>query len=413
MAEKKRILSKLNEFLYQTYPGIGVTKALDDEEFDYFSDFHKFWEQHHEEILGMKAVEERCREVAVVIDKIYNSQGGKLLGIPFETKNITPDQIAQARFLTANQDFRESIPKNIYDKIVEHPEGFDEHRVSSNPESFLSLIGVTNLSQTDKRIDFARNAANYLIDEGINAFKLAETNGNDAVRVSEALQEEHGIGYKKKKADMFIRDMYALKVWPDLINIDKIDVASDRNTMRVALRLGILSSEIPLLSSLLDIFSYQYGLVDEKSAAAWRRVWEEWKNVSPDACPESPAMMDYLLYRTGQTCFNDLVYEYHCTKHAYHIFYRSSKQTKLCPKCRARAVPGDGVLTALADTHETEVSSCPLDIKCKGHCHWNGLASQDPGKAKLEPPKSISILGRTGWESARTTKEQGAGGLMS
>lgn len=399
--------------MYQTYPGIGVTKALDDEEFDYFSSFHKFWEEHHEEILGMKAVDEQCREVALILDKIYNSQGGKLLGVPFETKNITSEQIAQARFLTANQDFRESIPKNIYDKILEHPDGFDEHKVSDDPESFLSLIGVTNLSQTDKRIDFAKNAANYLINEGINAFQLAGSNGNDAVKISKSLQEEHGIGYKKKKADMFIRDMYALKVWPNLTNIDKIDVASDRNTMRVALRVGILSSEIPLLSSLLDIFSYQYGLADEKSAEAWRHVWEKWKNSSPRACPESPAMMDYVLYRTGQTCFNNLVYEYRCTRHADHVFYRSSRQTKLCPKCRAPAVSGEGVLTALADTHGSEIPSCPLDVKCQGRCHWYTLATQDAKRARLEPPKSISILGRTGWESARTTKGQGAGGLMS
>ena len=195
-------------------------------------------------------------------------------------------------------------------------------------------------------------------------------------------------------------------------NMDAIDVASDRNTMRVALRLGILSSGIPLLSSLLDIFGYQYGLVDEKSAEAWRRVWEEWEKLSLDACPESPTMMDYLLYRTGQTCFNGLVFEYHCTKYPNHIFYRGSRQTKLCPSCRSKAIPKEGVLAALADTRGAEIPNCPLDISCRGKCHWNELASEDLERVKLEPPKSISILGRTSWESARATKEQGAGGIM-
>jgi len=32
---------------------------------------------------------------------------------------------------------------------------------------------------------------------------------------------------------------------------------------------------------------------------------------------------------------------------------------------------------------------------------------------KLNPPKSISILGKTGWESARTRSNEGGGGLMS
>ena len=37
---------------------------------------------------------------------------------------------------------------------------------------------------------------------------------------------------------MFIRDMYVLGVWPDLKNMDQIDVASDVNTMRVRAALG-------------------------------------------------------------------------------------------------------------------------------------------------------------------------------
>lgn len=35
-----------------------------------------------------------------------------------------------------------------------------------------------------------------------------------------------------------------------------------------------MTSEIPLISSFLDIFCYQYGYVDETNALAWRRVWK-------------------------------------------------------------------------------------------------------------------------------------------
>ena len=76
---------------------------------------------------------------------------------------------------------------------------------------------------------------------------------------------------------MFIRDMVELGVWPDLSGFDRVDVASDINTMKLALRTGILKTDIPLISSFLDIFCYQYGYIDEMSAQAWRVVWEEWK----------------------------------------------------------------------------------------------------------------------------------------
>ncbi len=47
------------------------------------------------------------------------------------------------------------------------------------------------------------------------------------------------MGYGLKKANMFIRDMVELKVWSALENFDKIDVASDINTMKLALRTRI------------------------------------------------------------------------------------------------------------------------------------------------------------------------------
>jgi hypothetical protein len=43
---------------------------------------------------------------------------------------------------------------------------------------------------------------------------------------------------------------------------------------------------------------------------------------------------------------------------------------------------------------------------------YNGISCTNIFK-KLNPPKSISILGQTGWESAKTKRDEGGGGLMS
>ena len=47
----QKFLTKLNAYFYQTYEGIGNTE-FQNSEIQYFSEFHKFWEEHHKEILG-------------------------------------------------------------------------------------------------------------------------------------------------------------------------------------------------------------------------------------------------------------------------------------------------------------------------------------------------------------------------
>jgi hypothetical protein len=39
----RHIIAKINEYFYTTYSEIGETQALDNT-FEYFSEFHKFWE---------------------------------------------------------------------------------------------------------------------------------------------------------------------------------------------------------------------------------------------------------------------------------------------------------------------------------------------------------------------------------
>ena len=50
----------------------------------------------------------------------------------------------------------------------------------------------------------------------------------------------------------------------------------------------------------LDVFCYQYSLVDRLTRQAWRAVWEEWDKISNNNRPPTPASMDYLLFRLGK-----------------------------------------------------------------------------------------------------------------
>ena len=46
ISEARKVVKSINDFLYTNYPGIGTTLELGEYR-EYFSDFHKFWEEHH------------------------------------------------------------------------------------------------------------------------------------------------------------------------------------------------------------------------------------------------------------------------------------------------------------------------------------------------------------------------------
>ncbi|HCG76462.1 TPA: hypothetical protein DEW49_00965, partial [bacterium] len=168
---------------------------------------------------------------------------------------------------------------------------------TSEPETFLKNLGITSLSQSDKRVKYAKKASQILIDHKIEAYDLLGFCGNDILKLRNLLISNKGSGFGNKKTDIFLRDMIVLGVWKNPKNFDKLDVASDINTMKVALRSGIIKTDIALISSFLDVFCYQYGLIDEINALAWRKVWEIWSRKYPTESIESPCLIDYFVYR--------------------------------------------------------------------------------------------------------------------
>lgn len=424
--EIRFIISKINEFFYTNYEGIGETEALG-MKFEYFSEFHKFWEKNHKEILNPQIIDDKCEKMADILHEAYIKYGKKIFLELYDTFELSPEEICKIRYFSANQDFRGSRDfKFLADKYLVDPSIFDKQNVFDNPEDFLKNIKVTSLSQNDKRIKYAKTAAKLLIDNNIEPFDLLNFCHGDIAEVRNLLINNNGSGFGNKKTDMFLRDMVVLNVWPNTENFEKLDVASDINTVKVALRSGILKTEIVLLSSFLDIFCHQYSLIDEMNAKAWRKVWEKWKDKYPNETIESPSLFDYFVYRIigKEFCKEDLCY-FIC-EDGEHKFYWHSSRNKTCQTCYAGGVQGkkailikkmlpctceDGQIVIKnnkfvkgADALLYGILECPLADVCE---------SRSPSFKKLNPPKSISILGQTGWDSARTRGDVGGGGLMS
>ncbi len=347
--------------------------------------------------------------------------GREIFRVTRDTFGLHPQAVAQVSFFTANQDFREP-PENQFGKYFEDPTRFDTAEIAAEPENFLKFIGMTRLSQTDKRLDFASNAAQFLLEKDISAYDIAEYYSNDAVSIREALVEAPNMGYGHKKANMFIRDMVELKVWSALGNFDRIDVASDINTMKLALRTRILQTDISLLSSFLDVFCYQYGYIDEMSARAWRTVWEEWKKFDATTAPSSPCQIDFLLYRIGREYCDDTVVQYTCEKG--HIFYHFGARLRNCPICRGErthtlAQAKKRFLPCQLNPSELPRERGKLLLRednllkiFDGVCIFeNACKPKTEAFRTLNPPKSISIKGRTSWTNSYAYRERGGGGM--
>lgn len=422
--QARAIVKSLNEFLYTNYSGIGTTKKLG-QEWTYISDFHKYWEAHHKEILDCKIVEEKCVQVADALHNIFELTAGKAFGEVWNTCGLSKDDICRVRILTANQDFRGS--RDLYElaEIFKNDPGiFEINSIYDNPEDFVKSIKVAKLSQNDKRISYAKNFAQFLIkNDCYLPSDLLSVYNNDLFELRKAIIACKGAGYGNKKTDMMLRDMVVLGVWDNGKNFDKIDVASDVNTIKIALRTGIIQTAIPLVSSFLDIFCYQYSHIEEMNAKAWRRVWQIWCENYPNDNITSPCLLDYFIYNVvGKQFCKEFLFTFECDEYG-HQFKWHSGQNKTCQLCLAankhkrvkahkisKVMPcTDKDNSYIAISKTAFAQSLPAG-KSIGECPFIDICDKN---RYLEPPTSISILGETGWTTAYANKDNGGGGLMA
>jgi hypothetical protein len=365
-------LHEISEYFYQSNASL---------EKKYFSEFHEYWEKHHRDIIDPQIDEENCYKIALALEKIYKEN---IIKVQLDTLDLSKSQIADVRYFTTIQDFKIDInakvnPFRLYKK---HPEVFEAKEIlkdQNNIDRLLHYIGADD--QGDKRRKWMQKAAQLLLEKyDGKAINIAEENDNDVLAVIGALTEgQDKYGYSIKKVNMLIRDLIDLNVWTKLRNVEYLDTMSDQNTMRIALRTGILKTRTPLLSSLLDVYCYQYSLIDEYNRKAWREVWLQWAKIKNNNRPNTPASFDYLIYRMGK---------------------------KACKKVARICAPN----AKIKENTYKKLSDQDKLIFKDGHCMFNSICKNE--NKILNPPRSISQKQKTGWDNAKTN-EGGGGGLSS
>ena len=429
----RKAVAEINSFLYTNYNGIGQTRALE-KDYEYFSDFHKYWERYHEEILNCQIQDDKCAQVAEALHKEYLRTSGSAFSFvseEYKNSNLNKEVICRIRLLTANQDFRKSMSfSKLAEKYNDDPSKFDEQNIYLAPDRFLTYIGINKLSQNDKRVKYAKKIAEFILNATKNynddkAYHLIDSYNYDLLALRKNLIKANA-GYGEKKTDMVLRDMVVLGIWDKdkVRNFDKLNVASDVNTIKVALRTGIISTAIPLVSSFLDIFCYQYSYMDAQNAQAWRRVWEIWRQKYPQDEIGSPCLLDFFVYNVvGRQFCKINLYKYECET-GKHTFYWHSSKNRTCQTCYKNHRLGvkahliDRVMACRRPADESQIAigrtkyveNLPDSVKNNyDFCPFHDICEH----TNLMPPKSISILGQTGWNSAYSRKGDGGGGLMS
>jgi len=368
-----KVLNEVNVYFYQKNERIPKS---------YISEFHKYWEENHEKILNPKINPNgECLKVAQVLENIYSKTTIK---VQLDTLDLTKEEIANVRFFTAIQDFNIDIHarSNPFEFYKRHPDCFNPQKIYENELLVDRLLNFLKAeSQRDKRKPWMLNSAKLLIEKyNSSAYNINEYHNGDVIEIVKALTSEEKYGFSTKKAHMFLRDMADLGVWTYRRNIEKLDVMSDKNTMRVALRTGILQFRIPLLASYLDVFCYQYTLVDKFNREAWRKVWEEWGKIPNNHRPPTPASIDYLIYRLGKTACRP--------NKRYCEPWNSFNKKKL----------------------ESLMFQDRLIFNEDRYCIFNKVC--EINRKLLNAPNSISIEGKTGWKKGKTN-EGGGGGISS
>jgi len=369
-----KVLSEINRFFYTQNENVkGVKCPTSYGNAEYFSEFHKFWEENHRQVLGVYIDDLKCRMVAERLESNYRPFSPSSI---MDIESLRPQQVADARLFIAIQDFGFGLGQDYYDLARRKPHLFNAEEILRHPTyagQLLTHLGVADY-QPDKRVEWIKRCAKLLVDKyGGTAFNIGKFHNYDAAEIRDALVNAK-IGIDVKKADMFLRDMQEFGIWK-LKRFEEVSVAPDMNTMRIALRTGIVRTRVPLLSSFMDIFCYQYGLISEETNRAWKRTWELWREIPDNHSVSSPAYIDFLIYNMGRRCCRQKRRrcEVQCTL----------KQQRKC------------VLHRLALTD------------CNGWCIFKGICDED--ERKLNPPKSISIFGRYGWTTSYSDEGGGLG----
>ena len=118
IAKARKIVSELNRFLYARNDGLGTLQVLG-QEVSYFSEFHQFWEAHHEEILDISIDDVACAKVAEVLHGTYEQTEGKAFREIYDTCGLDDAAVCRDRHVLAVAVQRDAVERQ-HAVVVDH-----------------------------------------------------------------------------------------------------------------------------------------------------------------------------------------------------------------------------------------------------------------------------------------------------
>jgi len=414
LIQMRKALTIINRYFFQKPDNPSTTYVLEDDR-EHFSPFHVFWEKNHDTLLGLEIDHQKVKEVAFSISNLIKQNGTKILKTDLNPKDLSSEEIARVRFLTATQESGLTVGDRQWVSYRRDPEAFDLHNVIKDPSRMTEALGLQKESQADKRRNYAKNSAETILEFGSTVKDFPEHFDNDASKLVEFFIQKQALGFGRKITYMLTRDLIELGVW-NLNNLEQIGIAPDIHVMKVSLRTGLLKSAMPILSSFLDIFCYQYELLSNLTIKAWNEVWKELRDNYSDYPALFPGELDFFIFSLGRKLCKENVVWFRCSS-CGHTYPRPNARSKKCTKCNKTVAVEIGRVMQCREEQSSlqgfdnkfhpngiHIGICPFLEVCKPY-------SED--FIPFDPPKSISILQRTGWTTAYTDPKRGGGGLRS
>ncbi|MHA2143326.1 MAG: hypothetical protein ACXADD_17755 [Candidatus Thorarchaeota archaeon] len=409
----RKVLTVVNRYFFQKPDNSTTTHTLGDDR-DHFSPFHVFWEMNYEKLLGLEIDAQKVKDVAFSISKLVKQYGTEILKTDLNPGNLSVEEIARVRFLTATQESGLTVGDRQWTAYRVDPDAFNLENVVEDPSRMIEALGLEKESQADKRRNYAINSAKAVMDLNTTVKGLPEHFENDASELVQFLIDTPALGFGQKITYMLTRDLIELGAW-NLNNLEQIGIAPDINVMKISLRTGLLKSAMPILSSFLDIFCYQYEHLQDVTIKTWTEVWKELRDNYPDYPALFPGELDFFIFSLGRELCKENVVWFECSS-CGHRYPRPNARSKKCTKCGEKATEIRRAMQCAEDqstlldydnrfrANDVPIRICPFIEVCKPY-------SED--FTPFDPPKSISILQRTGWTTAYADSKRGGGGLRS
>lgn len=85
----RAVVAEINRFLFTTYDDIGTVNTLGNN-LQYFSEYHRFWNENYKTVLNLEINDDVCKSVATALHDVYMKTKGRAYTTVYSITTLSP-----------------------------------------------------------------------------------------------------------------------------------------------------------------------------------------------------------------------------------------------------------------------------------------------------------------------------------